>query len=99
MDNTETKTGTIEDFQKDLDSCGFYPEPELPLDAQMAATRIRLDEAIQQILAESGLPLFLFDYLIASVQNDIRKADADMIRAACTHPPNTEEPSARKEGD
>lgn len=79
----ETKTGTIEEFQKDLDTCGFYPEsePEQTLDNIMSATRIKLDNVIQSILMESGLPLYLFDLLITSVQNDIRKADLDMMRA------------------
>lgn len=79
----ETKTGTLEELQKDLDACGFYPEPEpeRTLDSIMSATRIKLDNAIQSILMESGLPLYLFDLLITSVQNDIRKADLDMIRA------------------
>ena len=79
----EKKTGTMEDLKKDMEECGFYPDnPQPPLEAVMADARMKIDNALQSILAESKLPLFLFDYLITSVQCDIRKADLDTIRIA-----------------
>lgn len=48
----------------------------------MASTRMKIDNAMQTILQESGLPLYLFDYLVTSVQADIRKADMDLLRAS-----------------
>ena len=74
----EKRTGTLEDLKRDIENCGFHPAP--PLETVVARTRMQIDDALTKILAESGLPLFLFDYLITSVQNDIRKADLDMMR-------------------
>ena len=88
------KTGDIEELKKDLEKCGFYPDPEceevarqvtMPLDAKLAVTRVRLDEAIREILEQSGLPLHLFDLLLDSIQSDIRKADADATRFQLAH--------------
>lgn len=74
----EKRTGTIEDLKRDIENSGFHEQP--PLETVVARTRMQIDDALTKILAESGLPLFLFDYLITSVQNDIRKADLDMMR-------------------
>lgn len=77
------KSGTLEELQKDMAECGFHPDEiqnTVPLEMMMAKAKIQLDSAVQQILQESGLPLYLFDYLIASVQADIRKADNDLLR-------------------
>lgn len=72
----EERSGTLEDLQRDIENSG----PQPPLETILADTRMKIDEALSSILAESKLPLFLFDYLITSVQNDMRKADLDMIR-------------------
>ena len=72
----EERSGTLEDLQRDIENSGFQP----PLETVLAETRMKIDDALSGILAESKLPLFLFDYLITSVQNDMRKADLDMIR-------------------
>lgn len=72
----EERSGTLEDLQRDIENSG----PQPPLETILADTRMKIDEALSSILAESKLPLFLFDYLISSVQNDMRKADLDMIR-------------------
>lgn len=74
----EKRAGTIEDLKHDIENSGFHPEP--PLEIVMAKTRMQIDDALTKILQESRLPLFLYDYLITSVQNDIRKADLDMLR-------------------
>lgn len=80
---SEEKTGTIEELQADMKQCGFHPdEAESQLEGLMALTRMKIDNALQEILAESNLPLFLFDYLITSVQSDIRKADLDTTRVS-----------------
>lgn len=72
----EERSGTLEDLQRDIENSG----PQPPLETTLADARMKIDEALSSILAESKLPLFLFDYLISSVQNDMRKADLDMIR-------------------
>lgn len=74
------KSGTLEELKKDMEQCGFHPDPACSLEAGMAKARMQIDIALAQILQESGLPLFLFDYLVTSVQSDIRKADLDTIR-------------------
>lgn len=74
------KTGTVEELQKDLAECGFHPQK--PLDVAMAEARAQIDNALQGILQGSGLPLYLFDYLVTSVLADIRKADLDTMRMA-----------------
>ncbi len=88
----EQKSGTIEEFNEDVKKCGFYPDNSLyaPLEASIAMTRHKVDTALQQILAESGLPLSLFDMIIDSVQNDIRKADIDVMRMNMMPAPETE---------
>lgn len=79
----EEKSGTLEELQADMKQCGFHPdETESQLEGLMALTRMKIDNALQEILAESNLPLFLFDYLITSVQSDIRKADLDTTRVS-----------------
>lgn len=78
------KSGTLEDLQEDMKQCGFHSDDTQPsLDCVMASARIDIDNALREILAKSELPLFLFDYLVTSVQADIRKADLDAIRAGC----------------
>lgn len=74
------KTGTLEELKADMEQCGFYPDTP-PLESTMALARIKIDNALRGILTESNLPLYLFDYLITSVQADIRKADLDTERA------------------
>ncbi len=88
----EQKTGTIEEFEEDVKKCGFYPDNSLyaPLEASISMTRHKVDTALQQILAESGLPLSLFDLIIDSVQKDIRKADIDVMRMNMISVPKTE---------
>lgn len=80
------KTGTLEELKKDIENSGIHldPDPQPPLEVILAQTRMRIDEALTKILTEAGIPLFLFDYLISSVQNDIRKADLDLIRSGIT---------------
>ena len=78
---TITKHGTPEDLQKDLAECGFHEDKQRPLETVMAETRIRLDQELQKILAESGLPIYLFTYLLTDIENDMRKADMDVMRA------------------
>ena len=73
-----TKTASMEEFERDLKECGLHPLP--PLEVVMAETRMQIDEALSNILERSGLPLYLFDYLLTSVQNDMRKADLDTMR-------------------
>ena len=87
----EQKTGTIEEFEEDVKKCGFYPDNSIyaPLESSIAATRHKVDTAMQQILAESGLPLSLFDLIIDSVQKDIRKADIDILRMNMMSAPKT----------
>lgn len=85
----EKRAGTIEDLKRDIENSGFHPDP--PLEAVMAQARMQIDDALAKILAESKLPLFLFDYLISSVQNDIRKADLDIIRAMVPEKKENEE--------
>lgn len=75
----EEKSGTLEELQEDMKQCGFHEEKP-PLESTMALARIKIDDALRGILAESDLPLYLFDYLITSVQSDIRKADLDTER-------------------
>lgn len=89
----EQKSGTVEEFEADVKKCGFYPDNSLyaSLEASIAMTRHKVDTAMQQILAESGLPLSLFDMVIDSVQNDIRKADLDVIRMNMMSTPKTED--------
>jgi len=70
------KTGTKEEFLEDMKNCGFHQEPTTA--QKMAYARMKIDDALQSILAESGLDLYLFDCLITSVQNDIRKAALDL---------------------
>lgn len=79
---TEYKSGTEEELQKDLESCGVYKydASEVSLEVALALTRTKLDTTIRSILVESGLSLSLFDYVLTSVLADIRKADADTIR-------------------
>lgn len=79
---TEYKSGTEEELKKDLESCGFYQQDasEVSLEVALALTRTKLDTVIRNVLAESGLSLSLFDYVLTSVLADIRKADADTIR-------------------
>lgn len=88
----EQKTGTIEEFEEDVKKCGFYPDNSLyaPLEASIAMARHKVDIALQQILSESGLPLSLFDLVIDSVQNDIRKADLDVMRMGTMQTQKTE---------
>lgn len=85
MTEVEHKTGTMQELMEDVKQCGFYPdkptdESEVRLDITMAKTKLQVDEAMQNILASSGLPLYLFDYIVTSVLSDIRKADLDTIR-------------------
>jgi hypothetical protein len=77
---TEQKTGTVEEFMDDLKNCGFHETAEPSLESIMAVARAEIDTAMQDILARSKLPLYLFDYLIISVLADIRKADIDSVR-------------------
>lgn len=79
----EEKHGTLEELKEDIKNCGFHADSDMQvsLETLLAQTRIQIDTALTEILQKSGLPLFLFDYLISSVQNDIRKADLDVIRA------------------
>ena len=80
----ECRHGTFEDFKKDMEQCGFHStadEVEIPLESALAKTRIAIDNAMQKILVESQLPIFLFDYLVTSVLCDIRKADLDTLRS------------------
>jgi hypothetical protein len=94
-DNMETtkevKEGTVKELAEDIKACGFYPgeqlkpvedktESEIPIEQAIAKTKLELDASIQEILSHSGLPLYLFDYLITSVLADIRKADLDILR-------------------
>ena len=72
----EERSGTLEDLQRDIANSG----PQPLLETVLAETRMKIDDALSSILAESKLPLFLFDYLITSVQNDMRMADLNMIR-------------------
>ena len=80
----EFKTGTIEELNEDLKTCGFKEEPIAPvqinLEGAMAIARTKLDTAVRNILSESGLSLSLFDYVATSVLADIRKADIDTLR-------------------
>ena len=80
--DTAKKVKVFNSLEEAQQNCGFEAaEPQTrSLESILALTRLKLDNAIQAILAESGLPLYLFDYLISSVQNDIRKADADVLR-------------------
>ena len=87
--NTEHKTGTTEEFMEDAKNCGFHPvEPSL--EAILATARMEIDNSMQDILARSKLPLYLFDYLVMSVLADIRKADLDMIRMSLPGPEKKE---------
>lgn len=84
----EVKEGTVKELAEDIKACGFYPEEpaetkteaEIPIEQAIAKTKLELDASIQEILSHSGLPLYLFDYLITSVLADIRKADLDILR-------------------
>ena len=77
----QEKHGTLEELKEDIKNSGFHQDVQPALETVLAQTRMQIDNALTDILSKSGLPLFLFDYLISSVQNDIRKADLDMIRA------------------
>ena len=84
----EVKEGTVKELAEDIKACGFYPEEpaktksdaEIPIEQAIAKTKLELDASIQEILSHSGLPLYLFDYLVTSVLADIRKADLDILR-------------------
>lgn len=83
----EHKNGDMEELIEDLQDSGTFHSEEgtVPLETAIAKVRIDVDNALQQILAESQIPLFLFDYIVTSVLADIRKADLDMIRAGIMH--------------
>lgn len=74
------KSGTIEDLQKDMEESRLEPFPMVPLEIAMAVTREKLDTSIREILEQSGLSIYLFDYCLQSVMADVRKADQDQIR-------------------
>lgn len=78
----EQKTGTAEELLKDLKENGkvTIATGSIPLDRVLAKVRIDVDNALQQLLEQSQLPLFLFDYVVTSVLADIRKADLDVLR-------------------
>lgn len=80
MPDKEEKTGTVQELLEDVKECGFHPTEEPPLEVRLTQARLQIDEAFQQILQQSGLPLVLFDYAVTSVLADIRKADADTLR-------------------
>lgn len=78
---TITKTGTKEELEKDLAESVFHEEKRDPLEVTMARTRLQLDGTIQQILADSGLPIYLFLFLMKDIENDMREADMHVFRA------------------
>ena len=82
----EEKSGTLEELQKDMKQCGFHNTAEdVPLEIKITQTRVQVDNLFQQILVETGLPLYLFDYVVTNVLADIRKADADTTRLSNYH--------------
>lgn len=77
----EEKSGTLEELQEDMKQCGFHNTAEdVPLEIKITQARVQVDNLFQQILVETGLPLYLFDYVVTNVLADIRKADADTTR-------------------
>lgn len=77
------REGTKEELEKDLESSGFHEERE-PLEVTLARTRLQLDDAVQHILADSGLPIYLFIFLMKDIENDMREADMNVVRARMT---------------
>ena len=87
----EKKSGSLQELQQDIDQCGLHPDTgQQPLEAAMAAARMKVDDALQGILQESHLPLYIFDYLVTSVLCDIRKADLDTLRLGMIPPERSE---------
>lgn len=70
----------MENIEEALKINGTFEPADVPLEFALAKVRNDVDTALQTILEQSQLPLFLFDYVITSVLADIRKADADTTR-------------------